>query len=141
PVSAVAHLGGGGAGHHLVLSAALPADDRLLAQVAALPPATDQPEVDPVAAARPDPDFRLARFVRPWRPALLAGVVLVAVDALAGLAGPALVRTGVSRGATGGHLATVSLLFAAVALAGRWVLWAQTRWPGPPSGPVLSALR
>ncbi|MDQ3947207.1 MAG: ABC transporter ATP-binding protein/permease, partial [Actinomycetota bacterium] len=77
---------------------AIVADEALAAQVATLPPATEEPDIDPVAAASPDPDFRLSRFVRPWRGALAAGVALVAFDALAGLAGPALVRAGVAGG-------------------------------------------
>src|SRR5207237_1338832 len=63
-----------------------------------LPPADDEPGVDPVAAARPDPGFSLGQFVRPFRAGLAVGVALVAVDALAGLAGPALVRAGVAGG-------------------------------------------
>jgi ATP-binding cassette subfamily B protein len=140
-MGAARYGGGGGGGGHIGWLGALSADDRLLAQVAALPPATDQPEVDPAEAARPDPAFRLGRFVRPWRLALLAGVAMVALDTLAGLAGPALVRTGVEGGVDSGRLAMVSLVFAAVALADWWVLWAQTMWTGRLSEQLLYALR
>jgi ATP-binding cassette subfamily B protein len=141
-------VGGGGGGHgggggaHFM--AGLPADDKLLAQVAALPPAIDEPDIDPAEAARPDPRFGLGRFVRPWRWAFALGAGLVALDALAGLAGPALVRLGVARGVEGGSasaLSGASAAFAAVALAGWLVLWAQARWMGRLSERLLYALR
>ncbi len=137
--------GGGGAhGGHFALAGTLPADEKLLAQVAALPPADDEPGVDPAGATRPDPDFSLGRFVRPFRGALAAGVALVAVDALAGLAGPALVRAGVAggveRGSTGG-LTAATALFAAVVLVDWWALWAGARWTGRLSERLLYSLR
>jgi ATP-binding cassette subfamily B protein len=119
-------------------------DEALAAQVAALPPATDEPDIDPVAAARPDPDFRLSRFVRPWRGAMAVGVALVALDALAGLAGPALVRAGVAGGVQEGRrgaLVAASVAFALVALADWWALWAGARWTGRLSERLLYALR
>ena len=139
--------GGGGAGAHgghFALVGTMPADEKLLAQVAALPPTDHEPGVDPVAAARPDPDFSLARFVRPFRGALAVGVALVAVDALAGLAGPALVRAGVARGvapgSTGG-LTAVTAAFATVVLLDWWALWAGARWTGRLSERLLYTLR
>jgi ATP-binding cassette, subfamily B, bacterial len=139
--------GAAGAAHHgghFALAGTMPADEKLLAQVAALPPADHDPGVDPVAAARPDPDFSLGRFVRPFRAALAIGVVLVAVDALAGLAGPALVRAGVARGvarhSTAG-LTAATVAFAAVVLIDWWVLWAGARWTGRLSERLLYSLR
>ncbi|HEY3240658.1 MAG TPA: ABC transporter ATP-binding protein, partial [Acidimicrobiia bacterium] len=123
---------------------AVVADGTLAAQVAALPPATEEPDTDPVAAARPDPGFRLSRFVRPWRRALAVGVVLVALDALAGLSGPALVRAGVAGGVQDGRrevLVAASAAFAVVALADFWVLWAGARWTGRLSERLLYILR
>ncbi|HEV7534974.1 MAG TPA: ABC transporter transmembrane domain-containing protein, partial [Acidimicrobiia bacterium] len=131
-------------GGHFALAGAVPADAKLLAQVAALPPADDEPGVDPDAAARPDPHFSLGRFVRPFRGALAVGVGLVAVDALAGLAGPALVRAGVAGGvarhSTAG-LTAVTLVFAVVVLVDWWVLWAGARWTGRLSERLLYSLR
>jgi ATP-binding cassette subfamily B protein len=141
--------GGAGAGAsahggHFALAGALPADEKLLAQVAALPPADDEPGVDPTVAARPDPRFSLGRFVRPFRLALAAGVALVAIDALAGLAGPALVRQGVARGvarhSTGG-LTAATALFAVAVLVDWWALWAGARWTGRLSERLLYSLR
>jgi ATP-binding cassette, subfamily B, bacterial len=140
PDPAAVARGHGGAG----LMAGLAPDERLLASVAALPPATDTPGIDPIEAARPDPGFRLGRFVRPWRAALALGVVLVALDAVAGLTGPALVREGVARGVEGGHrnsLLLASAVFAAVALVDWWALWAQARWTGRLAERLLYTLR
>ena len=131
-------------GGHFALAGAMPADGKLLAQVAALPPADDEPDVDPSLAARPDPRFSLGRFLRPFRWALAAGVVLVAVDALAGLAGPALVRDGIARGvvrhSTAG-LVGATLVFAVVVLVDWWALWAGARWTGRLSERLLYWLR
>ena len=137
-------MGRGGGGGHFGLVGALEPDDKLLAAVAALPPARDEPRLDPAEAARPDPGFRLGRFIRPWRRALGVGAGLVALDALAGLAGPALVRSGVARGVEAGDtggLAAASLAFAAVGLADWAVLWAGARWTGRLSERLLYALR
>jgi ATP-binding cassette subfamily B protein len=131
-------------GGHFALVGALPADEKLLAQVAALPPADDEPDVDPAVAARPDPQFSLGRFVRPFRGALAVGVLLVAVDALAGLAGPALVRAGVAQGvarhSTAG-LTAATVAFAVVVLVDWWALWAAARWTGRLSERLLYSLR
>jgi len=138
--------GAGAAAHggHFALAGAMPADEKLLAQVAALPTADDEPDVDPVAAARPDPRFSLGRFLRPFRPALAVGVALVAVDAVAGLAGPAFVRDGVARGvarhSTSG-LTVATLLFAVTVLVDWWALWAGARWTGRLSERLLYSLR
>jgi ATP-binding cassette, subfamily B, bacterial len=123
---------------------AMVGDEKLAAQVAALPPAVEEPDIDPVAAAGPDPDFRLSRFVRPWRGILAVGGVLVAIDALAGLAGPALVRAGVAGGVQDGRrgaLVAASAAFALVALVDWWALWAGARWTGRLSERLLYALR
>ena len=138
--------GAGAAAHggHFALAGTMPADEKLLAQVAALPAADDEPGVDPALAARPDPQFSLGRFVRPFRGALAVGVALVAVDALAGLAGPALVRAGVAQGvarhSTAG-LTAATALFAAVVLVDWWALWAGSRWTGRLSERLLYSLR
>jgi ATP-binding cassette subfamily B protein len=140
--------GGGGAsahGGHFALVGTLPADEKLLAQVAALPAADDEPGIDPAIAARPDPrQFSLGRIVRPFRATLAVGVALVAVDALAGLAGPALVRAGIAQGvareSTGG-LTAATAAFAAVVLIDWWALWAGARWTGRLSERLLYSLR
>ncbi|MDQ1506516.1 MAG: ATP-binding cassette, subfamily bacterial, partial [Actinomycetota bacterium] len=131
-------------GGHFALAGAVPADEKLLAQVAALPPADEEPGVDPDVAARPHPRFSLGRFVRPFRGALAIGVGLVAIDALAGLAGPALVRAGVAGGvarhSTAG-LTAATVVFAVVVLVDWWALWAGARWTGRLSERLLYSLR
>ncbi len=82
--------------------------------------------------------------MRPFRGVLAVGVGLVAVDALAGLAGPALVRAGVAEGvaqdSTAG-LTAATAAFAAVVLLDWWALWAAARWTGRLSERLLYSLR
>ena len=88
-----------GAGHHFGgMLASVPPTPELLAQVEALPPARDVPRVDRGFARAADPRFTLRRLLRPFMLALIAGLVLDALDALAGLALPALVRGGIDNG-------------------------------------------
>ncbi|NUP49802.1 MAG: ABC transporter ATP-binding protein [Catenulispora sp.] len=87
--------GGGGFGGFL---ASLPPTPELLAKVAALPAATDTPHVDQATARAADPGFSLRTLLRPFRAALLLGLLLVAADTTAGLALPALIRNGVDNG-------------------------------------------
>ncbi|HEY6297743.1 MAG TPA: ATP-binding cassette domain-containing protein, partial [Streptosporangiaceae bacterium] len=78
--------------------ASLPPSPRLLAQVEALPPARDVPDVDLGRARAADRHFTLRRLLRPLMFALIAGLILDGLDALAGLALPALVRNGIDHG-------------------------------------------
>ncbi len=78
--------------------ASVPPTPELLAQVEALPPARDVPGVDRGFARAADPRFTLRRLLRPFMVALIAGLVLDGLDALAGLALPALVRGGIDNG-------------------------------------------
>jgi ATP-binding cassette, subfamily B, bacterial len=89
--------GGHGAGGHGFL-AGVPPSPELLAQVGALPPASDTPQVSLAGARAPDPRFTLRRLLRPLAWALVAGLLLDGLDALAGLALPALVRNGIDNG-------------------------------------------
>ena len=87
-------LGGGGASRARTLAAT----PQLLAQVAALPPVRDFPTVDVAQESLPDSTFTLLGLLRAFRRPLLVGLVLVILDALAGLAGPVLVKAGVDNG-------------------------------------------
>jgi ATP-binding cassette subfamily B protein len=87
-------LGGGGASRARTLAAT----PELLAQVAALPPVRDFPTVDVARESLPDSTFTLFGLLRAFRRPLLIGLVLVILDALAGLAGPVLVKAGVDNG-------------------------------------------
>jgi ATP-binding cassette subfamily B protein len=113
--------GGGGAGAGAgSLLAGLPATPELLARVAELPPVRDEAELDLAAESRRQPQFGLLRLLREFRRPLLIGLILVVLDAVAGLAGPYLVKTGVDSGvATGsqGVLFGASAVFLAITLA------------------------
>ncbi|MGE5289328.1 MAG: ABC transporter ATP-binding protein [Micromonosporaceae bacterium] len=85
-------------GHWGGMLASVPPTPELLAQVDALPPARDAPGVDREFARAPDPRFTLRRLLRPFMLALVAGLVLDGLDALAGIALPALVRGGIDNG-------------------------------------------
>jgi ATP-binding cassette, subfamily B, bacterial len=87
-----------GRGHFGGTFESLPASPELLAQVAALPPARDVPRVDIAQARAADRHFTLPRLLRPITLALIIGVALGGLDALAGLALPALVRGGIDGG-------------------------------------------
>ena len=78
--------------------AGIPPSPELLAKVAALPPATDTPDVDQDYARAPDPRFTLRRLLRPVAIALLIGLALDGLDAVAGVAMPWLVRGGIDSG-------------------------------------------
>jgi ATP-binding cassette subfamily B protein len=110
--------------------ASMPATPELLAAVEALPPATDVPDVDERAARAADPDFTLRKLIRPLVRPLLVAFGLVAMDALATLALPVLIRTGVDKGVTADalHVIWVVSLIGLIVVAVDWgINWAQTR--------------
>ncbi|MES4906338.1 MULTISPECIES: ABC transporter ATP-binding protein [unclassified Streptomyces] len=124
--------------------AGMPATPELLAKVAALPPATDTPDVDEERAARPERAYGLRQLLRGFGAPLAVSLALVAVDALAGLLLPVLIRHGIDQGVQRMALGAV---WAASALALVIVLaqWAaqigETRMTGRTGERVLYALR
>ncbi|GAA3386666.1 ABC transporter ATP-binding protein [Cryptosporangium minutisporangium] len=80
----------------------MPATPELLAQVRALPPATERPDLPGLDPRAPDPQFRLARLLRPIRVLLWATIALIAVDALATVAFPLLAQHAIDAGVVGG---------------------------------------
>jgi ATP-binding cassette, subfamily B, bacterial len=90
--------GAANAGRVTGMFASLPPSPELLAQVDALPPAKDRPGVDLTQARAGDRRFTLRRLLRPLTVALIIGLVLDGLDALAGLTLPALVRNGIDQG-------------------------------------------
>ncbi|MBZ4017589.1 ABC transporter ATP-binding protein [Streptomyces purpurogeneiscleroticus] len=78
--------------------AGMPATPELLEKVAALPPATDTPDIDEEQAARPESSYGLRRLLRGFGRPLLIALLLVAVDAIAGLLLPVLIRHGIDDG-------------------------------------------
>ncbi len=133
----------GGRGRHGFL-AGVPPSPQLLAKVSALPPAHDTPRVDRSAARAPDRRFTLRRLVRPFIWALTAGLILDGLDALAGLALPALVRNGIDNGvqAHAFHaVVMVSLAGLAIVLADWAVGAAETMVVGRNGERLLYTLR
>lgn len=135
---------GGGGGHGGDWMGGLSATPDLLARVAALAPATDEPGIDEAEQRAYDPGFSLRRFVRPFRRQLALGLVLVLVDALATLAGPVLIRAGLDDGvakASGGALALASVAFLVVTLLDLADTTAQVLVTGRTAERLLFALR
>ena len=95
--------GGGGFGFAGMLGS-VPPTPELLAQVAALPPATDRPlPVTDTESGR----FSLRRTLRPVLGLLTVALVLVAADAGASLLLPVLIRYGVDNGVSAGSVSVV----------------------------------
>ncbi len=122
----------------------LPPSPELLAQVDALPPANDQPDIELTAARAGDRHFTLRRLLRPLTVALIIGLVLDGLDALAGLALPALIRNGIDHGVETKvfhAILMVSLVGLAIVLADWLVNWAETMVVGRNGERLLFTLR
>ncbi|MDQ2726276.1 MAG: ABC transporter ATP-binding protein/permease [Actinomycetota bacterium] len=135
--------GGGGGGSHNWMGA-LAATPELLAQVEALPPIRDVPDIDVTIQADHDPSFTLRNFLRPFRKPLAAGLALVLIDSVATLLGPVLIRAGLDDGvakASVGALAIASVAFALVTAADLGDSIAQVLVTGKTAERLLFALR
>lgn len=124
--------------------AARAADPDLLAQVAALPPATDNPAISRAEAEAGDPDFSLRRLLRPFRGPLALALLLVALDAGAGLVLPILIRHGIDDGvskALMSGVAVAALTALAIVLLDWLVQGAENRVSGRTGERVLYTLR
>ncbi|CAL9566209.1 Multidrug efflux ATP-binding_permease protein [Streptomyces sp. enrichment culture] len=121
-----------------------PATPELLAQVDALPPATDTPDVDEARAVRPEESYNLRRLLKGFGLPLLVSLALVAVDAGMGLLLPVLIRHGIDSGVSELALGAVWAA-SALALAAVLAQWAaqigETRMTGRTGERVLYALR
>ena len=132
------------AGHITGMFASLPPSPELLAQVDALPPAKDRPDVDLARARAGDRHFTLRRLLRPLAAALVIGLVLDGLDAVAGLALPALVRNGIDHGVQTKvfhAIVVVSLIGLAIVLADWLVNIAETMVVGRNGERLLFTLR
>ncbi|HEY1324837.1 MAG TPA: ABC transporter ATP-binding protein, partial [Streptosporangiaceae bacterium] len=129
--------GGGG------LASGMVATPTLLARVRALPPAGGQPPPSAAASAR-DPRFSLRRLLRPVLVALVAGLLLDGLDALANLARPARVRSGNDHGVetkTRHAILFAALAGLAIVTADLLVNMAQIRVVGQTGERLLYTLR
>ncbi|MFQ6147185.1 ABC transporter ATP-binding protein [Streptomyces seoulensis] len=124
--------------------AGMPATPELLAQVAALPPATDTPDVDEDRAVRSEESYGLRRLLHGFGLPLLASLALVAVDAGMGLLLPVLIRHGIDRGVSRMALGAVwaAALLGLLAVLVQWAAQTgETRMTGRTGERVLYALR
>ncbi|MER7463457.1 ABC transporter ATP-binding protein [Streptomyces sp. NPDC097981] len=121
-----------------------PATPELLAQVAALPPADDEPAVDETRAADAEKSYNLRRLLRGFWAPLAVSLGLVAVDAGSGLLLPVLIRHGIDKGVEQAALGAVWVaagLALAVVIAQWAAQFAETRMTGRTGERVLYALR
>ena len=124
--------------------AGVPASPELLAKVAALPPANDSPSVDQSFARSPDPHFTLRKLLKPFAIAMIIGLVLDALDAVASTAQPLLVKGGIDSGVE--HhvfkiIAVLSVVGLGIVLADWAVNYAQTIVVGRNGERLLYTLR
>jgi ATP-binding cassette subfamily B protein len=119
-----ANLGGGlgkpGGVRGGAMGKSLAPTPQLLAQVEKLRPVRDRADVDLDRETRHQRGFNLRKLLREFRLPLLLGLVLVVLDALAGIAGPVLVKNGIDNGVAVGSqsaLFLASAIFLAVTLA------------------------
>ncbi|MFF1438409.1 ABC transporter ATP-binding protein [Streptomyces sp. NPDC058295] len=122
----------------------MPATPELLAQIEALPPLVDTPDVDERQAVRPEASYGLRRLLRGFGAPLLVSLGLVAVDAGTSLLLPVMIRHGIDQGVTRAALGAVwaASLLALLSVLVQWV--AQTgeiRMTGRTGERVLYTLR
>jgi len=137
-------LRGGGGGAVTGMMADIPPTPELLAKVEALPPATDEPNVNQAWARAGDAHFTLRRLLKPFAIALTAGLILDGLDALASIAMPLLVRNGIDNGvlAKAFHAIIVVALAALAIVGADWVVNAvQTIVVGKNGERLLYSLR
>ncbi|NMN97740.1 ABC transporter ATP-binding protein [Antrihabitans stalactiti] len=97
----------------------MPPTPAMLAAIAALPPATEQPGLDTAALRQPDPEFALSKMLRPVRWLLAAVVACLAIDSAIVIAFPSIVRYAIDHGVS---LGQASALWEASALGAVLVL-------------------
>ena len=116
--------GGGGGGALTSWMAGIPATPELLERVDALPPATDEPNVSRSWSRAGDPHFSLRRLLKPFAIALIIGLALDGLDALASILMPLLVRNGIDNGvlARATHAIVVIALAALAIVVADWVI-------------------
>ncbi|MFC8074756.1 ABC transporter ATP-binding protein [Streptomyces sp. NPDC057307] len=125
-------------------SAAPGATPELLAQVEALPPATDVPSIDEARAVGSESSYGLRRLLRGFGLPLAASLALVAVDAGMGLLLPVLIRHGIDEGV--GQLALGAVwaasLLGLLVVSVQWIAQiGETRMTGRTGERVLYSLR
>jgi len=116
----------------------------LLARVAALRPVRDFPKLDVEAETRRERHFTLTKLLSRYRRPLALGLVLVALDAVASLAGPVLVKEGIDKGVATSSFAVVlaaSAIYLAITLADLFDEIGSTFVTGRTAQRVMMSLR
>jgi len=137
--------GGAGVGGGMRAGLSAPPTPELMAAIEALPPVVDQPGPELAAHNRVmRQPFRFLGFLRPFLPQLAVGIVLVVIDAAAGLVGPSF--TGTSVNSVFLHhdktvLWVLTGLFFAVTMVDWADMWAETFWTGRTSERMLYSMR
>ncbi|WP_449351201.1 esterase-like activity of phytase family protein [Streptomyces shaanxiensis] len=124
--------------------AGTPATPELLAQVEALPPATDTPDIDEARAVTSEQSYGLRRLLRGFGRPLLISLGLVAVDAGMGLLLPVMIRHGIDDGVSRMAMAAVwtATLLALLSVLVQWAAQiGETRMTGRTGERVLYSLR
>lgn len=122
----------------------MPVTPELLAQIDALPPATDTPQIDEARAVTPEESYGLRRLLAGFGKPLLLALALVAVDAGMGLLLPVLIRHGIDEGVSQLALGAVWVAagLALLAVLAQWVAQiGETRMTGRTGERVLYSLR
>ncbi|MEU6562273.1 ABC transporter ATP-binding protein [Nocardia nova] len=138
-----AGAGGFGRGGGGMMSSAPPSGD-VQAQIDALPPVSGEPQVSETFTRTADPEFSLRRLLRPFAGPLLAGLGLVALDAIAQILIPVLVRYGIDEGVLAGarNVLLGAAGLAAIVVVLDWgVSVAQVRVTGRAGERLLFGLR
>ncbi|GAA4168650.1 ABC transporter ATP-binding protein [Gryllotalpicola koreensis] len=135
---------GGGGGRGGGMRRGLSATPELLAQVGKLPPIKDVPEVDVDREGAHRPHFSLRSLLVDYKWPLLLGLLLVVIDAVAGLVGPVLVKSGIDEGVVTGStyaILAASGLFLLVTLVDLFDQIAETFVMGRTAQRVMLSLR
>lgn len=143
PIAGRVGRAGMGRGIRLAGAMNMPPEE-LQAAIDKLPPIRDVPDVDVALETKDDPGFSLWRFVRPYRRVLAFGLLLVALNALAMLAGPYIVRQGIDHGVVGKNLEALLVavgLFIVSALFSRTLNWFSSVYTGRTGQRLLFAMR
>jgi ATP-binding cassette subfamily B protein len=121
-----------------------PVSPELLVALSELPPAVDATDVDVEHESTRSDRFRLRQLVQPRIWPILAGLVLLLLDALVNLASPLIVRTGLDQALDNRSLTMLLVtcgVFAVVAAFSWWDVWAITFVTSRTTERILYALR
>ncbi|GAA2108852.1 ABC transporter ATP-binding protein [Microlunatus panaciterrae] len=117
---------------------------KVAARIAALPAFQDDPGVDLKAEGKRNEAFRLLSFIKPYRYGLLAGLLLVAMEAVLALINPLLIREGVNLGMLGKSVPALLVICAVAGVLALGLFFVQRGsqlWTQRTTERLLAALR